>query len=516
MMPRLLRCLAFHNVMLAGLVVVLSVVQAWIYAPNHDQIALLASARDYDLTSRYGIELWEINPPFYLLWLKPALWAQGWFGGTAYLWSLAMQAVLLLGSAMALRSIWGRYYVAATQANFLSIVYVLAVFLLGNFNYPQRETVLVLALAPSLFLLCAMPQAWRQGKNLRWYDKAMLVLAAGLVMIKPHYAVVLAVAAAGVLFVAVKQKQMRWLMGQVKLVILASILLMGGAVWLLLQSGWLDFYLSQKAVYDANGYTAGTNMALAALLALTSLGVAALLYFKARGGKPIGRDSALLGLALLLIAAGYLQGKGFYNHYLPAMVLLFCHAVLLMVQEVAQPKRRLVQAVLLPIVALLPMVALWGLYLVAFALSTTRPLHTALPLYTVLEQIAPKRVMVLSTFIGTPVRMTGLFGAELVQRYPHLWTYPYYARQIESGQMSMDNPLWVHEREAVLQRFLEDARKYKPDVLIIPAEVEKTADNINIDVPQLLAPSSLYHVLTQHFAAQQQVKGWVVFYGWQD
>ena len=55
MMPRLLRCLAFHNVMLAGLVVVLSVVQAWIYAPNHDQIALLASARDYDLTSRYGI-----------------------------------------------------------------------------------------------------------------------------------------------------------------------------------------------------------------------------------------------------------------------------------------------------------------------------------------------------------------------------------------------------------------------------------------------------------------------------
>lgn len=502
----------FYCVMLVGLVVGLSAVQAWIYAPNHDQIALLASARDYDLTSRYGIELWEINPPFYLLWLKPALWAQGWFGGTAYIWSLIMQAGLLLGSAMALRCIWARYYVADQQAQLLSIVYVLAVFLLGNFNYPQRETVLLLALAPSLFLLCAMPQAWQQGKNLQWYDKAMLVLAAGLVMIKPHYVVVLAVVAVAVLLLALQHRQVRWLMAQVKLVVLASILLMGGAVWLLLQSGWLDFYLSQKAVYDANGYTSGTNMALAVLLLLTSLGGAALLYFKARGGKPIGRDSALLGVALLLIAAGYLQGKGFYNHYLPAMVLLFCHAVLLMVQELAQPKRRLVQAVLLPIVALSPMIGLWAMYLLAFALSTTRPLHTALPLYQVLEQMAPKRVMVLSTFIGTPVRVTGLLRAELVQRYPHLWTYPYYAKQIESGQMQPDDPRWLKERDVVLQRFIDDAKQHKAQVLIVADRAEKTADGIAIDVPKLLATSPLYPVLTGYFKGQIRVDGWVIFY----
>lgn len=506
----------FYCVMLVGLVAGLSAVQGWIYAPNHDQIALLASARHYDFQARYGQELWEINPPFYLLWLKPALWAQGWLGATAYIWSLVMQAGLLLGSAMALRSIWARYYVANQQAQRLSLVYVLAVFLLGNFNYPQRETVLLLALLPALFLACAMPQAWRQGKKLQWFDKAMLVLAAGLVMIKPHYAVVLAVAAAGVLFVAVKQKQMRWLLGQVKLVVLASILLMVGAVWVLLQSGWLAFYLSQKAVYDANGYTSGTNMALAVLLLLTSLGGAALLYFKARSGKSIGRDSALLGFALLLLAAGYLQGKGFYNHYLPAMVLLFCHIVLLMVQELAQPKRRWGQAVLLPIVALSPMIVLWGVYLLAFALSTTRPLHTALPLYQALEQMAPQRVMVLSTFIGTPVRMTGLLGAELVQRYPHLWTYPYYVKQIESGQMQANDPRWTKERDVVLQRFIDDAKQHKAQVLIVADKPEKTADDIALDVPQLLAASPLYPVLTGYFKSQTRVDGWVIFYNQPD
>lgn len=376
------------------------------YVPQHDIAIHLNTARLLSWSSVYGQDVWEVNPPLISLWFKLMLAGEAVGLGPAWwLHILAMGVLHVVSAALLWRALDG-VPLELMQRRVLVAGWLLGCLALSAFAYPQREVMQLCLMAPfvmrSATLFAKSEAVPRSGDG--------LIFLLGFVgsLIKPPTVLLF-----GILFLmATRLKKTWWPMAAG---VAASGVLYGFLLW---HWGWVQFYLSTQAAFNA--YTPPRDM-VQFLLALNVLPVVVVAGLWAMSPKatPVRQMLLALGGACgLAYAAAALQNKGYYYHFALCRGLM----VLAVALFVAAAPLRL-RAVGAAVAAVL---AVQALALNSWATAEALYSHAVLDDSPMAKAVATAHgpIAILGTELSQLHGLAEAEGLRLTSRFPGLWTLP--------------------------------------------------------------------------------------------
>jgi len=399
---------------------VAAVVGQGLVRPSPDVSWLLYVAREMLHGARLGVDLLEVTPPMIFLPKLPVVWVAGFVGvGMWHAWIGAM-VVLAFGTLFLIqRMLLPGRAAGESQNDFFVLATAFLLLLLPSVEFGQKEHLTAVLVLP--YVVLAARRLARAPVSM-WLAVVAGVMGGVAIGIKPHFVLLMM----GILVLEYWR-----LGGRLPWVEHLSVILVG-VIYLILVAILIPGYYAYARDYGGLYQTFLSRTALeiivfghGSLPGLIALGIFAVLrQYVPQWRRPLA-DALAVGTAAFYLAA-VLQGKGWYYHFLPSIIL----GSLLLGLLLAAGARRLptlhrvyhalgAAVLIATIVAPLP-ATMWRL------LRPSSSVHDADPNFSRLVPVirgagAGATVAVLSSNIASAFPLVLQAGARWPLRFPSLW-----------------------------------------------------------------------------------------------
>jgi hypothetical protein len=407
---------------------------------------------------------YELNPPLSLLIYSAPVLMEAYTGLPLHIGVIA-QTFLIFVMCLGLFYALLKKTPGLDDASRLCLVagYVVATTLLSAFHFGQRDHLIAMALPPFVLMQVAITQR-RVVPGIGY--TLFLALGSVMILMKPHFGLI------SLILLAHRFKLQRnfSLLGDRDFLALTFTTLGYGAVVWFGFRDYIDVIVPDVLRYY---YLAADNNNVVSIVALSSVVIGALYALTYAMGEKQGCVHFIRGLILASIACMgvvLLQNKGFYYHYLPAMVFFVsaCGAVFydLALQKIKN------QAVALFGVT----IALVALAYICIPLPLNHPRHSGfaeIPLaQEVMTETSGRDVPAFFLFnnnMGLIHELAYYTNTIHSSRFPNLWFLPglmYYEQQRVQGHLGLED---AARSQRDYQRYgdmlAEDLNRYRPTIV---------------------------------------------------
>jgi hypothetical protein len=433
---------------------------------NGDTSWLITVVEKLRAGQRAYIDVMEPNPPMAFLVYWPAAALAGMAGWSAETIVFAQCGLLaLLAAALVHRIVRLHLGFSGAEATLLSAVALVALLLLPNRSFTQREHIALAALLPVAFMLAARSEGARPGLALALACGALAGLGAS---IKPYFVLVVALPA---LVAAMARRDWR-VVFSTEVVAAAALFLAYAAFWLLRYPAFFgDVWFVTVNSYRLYAFgVLDYFRALPAVVMLAVLAGAALILT-----RTAGRPAALaLAAALVAFALAFIeQGKGFAYHLYPVAGLS-----LILAAFAAQLREPDGQPLLPSVTALLCALVVSGAGAVSARLSAEYP--DSAELQRAITAVKPKPALIVMGFdIAVNFPLARNLGATWASRLQSTWISNSAGHALKRG-LSPEQRART-ERAVALETgwMIEDVEKNRPDVIVF--DTTSALDHIRND-----------------------------------
>ncbi len=474
------------------------------FFPHYDLSGLLEGARMWGFDARYGREMWEINPPLIMYWLKMPVWIESLGLMSAYTAHTLLMSFLAWLSGVLIYRTLRVADIAPVRATFAMLSYLSILTIGTTEQFTQREIMLSLMSLPAMVMLSArLVKVGGAGvQRPDALEKVMLFLGGVGFLLKPHYTLIYWGAIG--LCLVLRRDYLKQVFVPVALAFAASVLY-AVVLW---QTGWIAFYLEQRPVYSIVG-PGGGQLNRNLMFFFYSLPLVYVLVMsvipQAKALRQEQAFIAMLGLGGLLCFGGALiQNKAFSYHFFPLFACVFLVAALgLTIAETVFWKKalRLCLCVLAYTGVLQIQIEVWGrvVPLVAHADVIPKDLYQTMKRYAGQPVIPVSYDMTSALFIAEELKMPR------PMRYFGLWPMAYvYAKQ------KMGSPEDVQQANDKLYelggQIAEDIVRAKYPLVMLQMQI---ADGRRpFDYPVLFSSNPLFKDVWSRYHYVTSADGW--------
>ena len=448
---------------------VAAVVGQGLVRPSPDVSWLLYVAREMLHGARLGVDLLEVTPPMIFLPKLPVVWVAGFVGvGMWHAWIGAM-VVLAFGTLFLIqRMLLPGRAAGESQNDFFVLATAFLLLLLPSVEFGQKEHLTAVLVLP--YVVLAARRLARAPVSM-WLAVVAGVMGGVAIGIKPHFVLLMM----GILVLECWR-----LGGRLPWVEHLSVILVG-VIYLILVAILIPGYYAYARDYGGLYQTFLSRTALETIVfgdgslpGLIALGIVAVLrQYVPQWRRPLA-DALAVGTAAFYLAA-VLQGKGWYYHFLPSIIL----GSLLLGLLLAAGARRLPTlhrvyhalgaAVLIATIVAPLQTTMWRVLRPSSSVHDADPNRSALMPF-IREAGEGATVAVISSNIASAFPLILESGARWPLRFPSLWPlialYDHtldWDRVIEPRTPDM----WVPLERSFVDAVYEDLEKGSPELVIV-------------------------------------------------
>lgn len=414
------------------------------YQINADNAVLGEFAMRIIGGGRYGFDFIDTNPPYNIyLYVPVALLASIgiplYHGMTLY-----GLAALTLSSALTWNILKHFTFITAPERITFLTAYIIANLAMSSIFFAERDLLIFNALLPFVLSQFALNNNIKIGKAVQIIA---LIFGAALIMIKPHYGLMPALMIGARL---TSKPKLSSLLKPDFFALAAAVLIYTGINALFFASYWREIfpYLSETYLFHK---AAALLIPFFRITTLAVIGILSAAFFYADTRKK--SFILMLGTFIASLMAAYLaQYKGFFYHLLPAMMLAFATASMMIWPK--KPAAALTLGTLL---------LLW--FFPARPNFPTHQNYADLPLAQALNDCEKPCTFLLDNELLFGAWETALYtGSTNATRFSSFWFEP---------QLACSKNLDHFDQYS--QKIAEDVARYKPQVIILHRDLENCA-----------------------------------------
>lgn len=407
-------------------------------------------------------DAFETNPPLSILIMTPPVLLSWLTKIPLYYCTTLYSTAIIAASALAVRALLRRLdFLSARDADVLSAAYLIAMVIFPTIDYGERDHLVLAGMFPFVLWQICFTLGRPVPRKLSW---AVLGFGALLILVKPHHGLLPTLV---LLHRAFTQKRLFGIMRDPDFVALSyGVLLYISVIGIFFTDYTLQILPDVLSLYLP---IREPGMPGQTLFYAGMVGVFAFAYLFLPAEKRQHHFTLFLfAAALVSLVPYYVQGKNYWYHLVPALVLYFA-ALTMMAQSLLIPLLARTPAALRgaqPFILIAALIA--GAY--AFMpINTQFPTHAelrALPLSQRLAQCpAPCSFFMFNDNIGI-IHPTALYtGREHASRFPGLWFLPVLVNYQVTGPEDGIKLGNLNQRYSTM--LAADLARYKPHFLFI-------------------------------------------------